>query len=351
MNMPLGHKKIGEKMNSFYTQANLAIEQASSEARTELKKILEEGFRYAEVTEILFEDVPNPQVNVNIYEKMNETSSTQFDKEILYMMERLLKIDLEVVVSLQLQDMNEEWFGAKIYGNQPSADCNTPSLLNFKTWSGEILDKEDEFYLDEITDLQEQFLEARIEFFKDLAKKQINENQIGEDFEKFKPAIDIIRAVPFPYPETDISWRDSDSPGMNAKFSGADYGDAKAWQVELIFDEILEIAMKMNVYDSLPIGKGSLITLIDQELITKPGNEAIMLGFSSYKLTLPSNINLVVVLFCEGEMDEEKFEEYEKYNIISPKTLDRGLSPSLFTELKSEFTKYLSQISHYEEAI
>ena len=100
--------------------------------------------------------------------------------------------------------------------------------------------------------------------------------------------------------------------------------------------------MNMNKYDSLPIGKGSLITLIDQELIAKPGNEAIMIGFFSYKLTLPSNINLMVVLFYEGEMNEGKFEleAYEKYNIINPKTLDRGISPSLFTELKSEFVKY-----------
>ena len=300
-------------MSSFYTQGNLVIEQASTEALIELKKMLGEGFQNnAEITEILFEDEPHPQINMIIYEKMDGASMTQFDKELLYMMEELLKIDLEVI-------------------------------LNFKHWDGDILDKEDEFYLDEITDLQEQFLEARIEFFKDLAKKKIDANKMAEDFEKVKSAIDIIRANPLACPETDIYWKNSENPKLNG-YSGTDYGDAEEWQVEGIFDEVAEVAMSMNEYDSLPIGKGSLITLIDQELIAKPDDKAIMIGFFSYKLTLPSNINLVVVLFFEGEMDKGKFESdaYEKYNIINPKTLDRGISPSLFTELKSEFTKYFS---------
>ena len=196
-------------MSSFYTQANLVIDQASTEALIELKKMLGEGFRNnAEITEILFEDEPHPQINMIIYEKMNGTLMTQFDKELLYMMEELLKIDLEVIVSFKWQDMNEEYFGVKIFGNNPKS--NIPTLLNFKTWDGDILDKEDEFYLDEITDLQEQFLEARIELFKDLAKKQIDESEMAEDFEKFKPAIDIIRANPLPFPETDIYWKNSE---------------------------------------------------------------------------------------------------------------------------------------------
>ena len=329
-------------MSSFYTQGNLVIEQASTDALIELKKMLGEGFQNnAEITEILFEDEPHPQINMIIYEKMDGTSMTQFDKELVYMMEELLKIDIEMIASFKWQDMNEEYFGVKIFGNNPKS--NIPTLLNFKTWDGDILDKEDEFYLDEVTDLQEQFLEARIEFFKDLAKEQINLNKMIEDFEKFKPAIDIIRANPYACPETDIYWKNSENPELNG-YSGTDYGDAEEWQVEGIFDEVAEVAMSMNKYDSLPIGKGSLITLIDQELIAKPDDKAIMVGFFSYKLTLPSNINLVVILFFEGEMDKGKFEPeaYEKYNIINPKTLDRGISPSLFTELKSEFTKYLS---------
>ena len=69
MNMPAEHKK-GEKMSSFYTQANLVIDQASTEALFELKKMLGEGFRNnAEITEILFEDEPHPQINMIIYEK------------------------------------------------------------------------------------------------------------------------------------------------------------------------------------------------------------------------------------------------------------------------------------------
>ena len=168
-------------MSSFHTQGNLVIEQASTEALIELKKMLGEGFRNnAEITEILFEDEPHPQINMIIYEKMDGTSMTQFDKELLYMMEELLKIDLEVIVSFKWQDMNEEYFGVKIFGNNPKS--NIPTLLNFKTWDGDILDKEDEFYLDEITDLQEQFLEARIEFFKDLAKKQIDVNKMSRRF-------------------------------------------------------------------------------------------------------------------------------------------------------------------------
>ena len=326
----------------FYTQANLVIEIANTRALNGIAEILKTGFRCAEITEVLYADESNPQINLNINDQLGTGSSNvNFDEELLYIVGEILQADREAIVSLQWQDMNDEFFGARIYGNAPLADLNIPTLLNFKNWDGDILDKEDEFYLDEITDLQEQFLEARIQFFKDLAKKQIDVNKMVEDFEKFKPAVDIIRANPLTCPETDIYWKNSENPELNG-YSGTDYGDAEDWQVEGIFDEVAKVAMNMNKYDSLPIGKGSLITLIDQELIAKPGNEAIMIGFFSYKLTLPSNINLMVVLFYEGEMNEGKFEleAYEKYNIINPKTLDRGISPSLFTELKSEFVKY-----------
>ena len=328
----------------FHTQANLVIEQANTKALDLIAEILKTGFRCAEITEILYADESNPQINLNINDQLGTgLSNVNFDEELLYIVGEILQKDREAVLSLRFQDMNDEFFGARIYGDAPLAKYNTPTLLSFKNWGGDMLDKEDEFYLDEITDLQEQFLEARIEFFKDLEKKQFDVIKMVEDFEKFKPAIDIIRANPLACPETDIYWKNSENPKLNG-YSGTDYGDAEECQVEGIFDEVVEVAMDMNEYDSLGIGKGSSITLIKQELIAKPGNEAIMIGFSSYKLTLPSNINLVVVLFCEGEMDEGKFEleAFEKYNIINPETLDRGLSPTLFAELKSEFVKYFS---------
>jgi hypothetical protein len=272
-----------------------------------------------------------------------DSSNVNFDEELLYIVGKILQEDREAVLSLRFQDMNDEFFGARIYGDAPLAKYNTPTLLSFKNWSGDILDKEDEFYLDEITDLQEQFLEARVEFLINLARKEIDVLEMAEDFDKFEHLTDIIRANPQPSPDVDIMWRDAENPKLNG-YSGTDYGDAEEGTVEMIFDEVLELALKMNEYDAFPIGKGSLISLIHQELATAPDNEAITHGFSVYKLILPFNINLVVVIYSEGEMDAGKFMGYEcvKYNLIDPETEDRGITAELYAELKSEFIKYSS---------
>ena len=326
----------------FYTQANLVIEIANTRALNGIAEILKTGFRCAEITEVLYADESNPQINLNINDQLGTGSSNvNFDEELLYIVGEILQADREAIVSLQWQDMNDKFFGARIYGNAPLADLNIPTLLNFKNWDGDILDKEDEFYLDEITDLQQQFLEARVGFFINLARKEIDVLEMAEDFDKFEHLTDIIRANPQPSPDVDIMWRDTENPKLNG-YSGTDYGDAEEGTVEMIFDEVLDLALKMNEYDALPIGKGSLISLIHQELATVPDNEAITYGFSVYKLILPFNINLVVVIYSENEMDAGKFmgNECVKYNLIDPETEDRGITAELYAELKSEFVKY-----------
>ena len=328
----------------FNTQANLVIEQANTKALHLIAEILKTGFRCAEITEILYADESNPQINLNINDQLGaDSSNVNFDEELLYIVGEILQKDREAVLSLRFQDMNDEFFGARIYGDAPLAKYNTPTLLSFKNWSGDILDKEDEFYLDEITDLQEQFLEARVGFFINLARKEIDVLEMAEDFDKFKHLADIIRANPQPSPDVDIMWRDTENPKLNG-YSGTDYGDAEEGKVEMIFDEVIGLALKMNEYDAFPIGKGSLISLIHQELATAPDNEAITYGFSVYKLILPFNINLVVVIYSEGEMDAGKFmaNECVKYNLIDPETEDRGITAELYAELKSEFIKYSS---------
>ena len=288
----------------FHTQANLVIEQANTKALNLIAEILKTGFRCAEITEILYADESNPQINLNINDQLGTGSpNVNFDEELLYIVGEILQKDREAVLSLRFQDMNDEFFGARIYGDAPLAKYNTPTLL-----------------------------------FKDLAKKQIDVNKMVEDFEKFEHLIDIIRANPLPCPDIDIFWKDSG----NDRYSGTHYGDADGGKVEMIFDEVVELALKMKELDAMRIGKGSLITLIHQESATRPDDEAIMYGFSAYKLIFPSNKNLVVVINSEGEMDAGKFvaNRWERVNLIDPETQDRGISAELYAELKSEFVKY-----------
>jgi hypothetical protein len=88
-----------------------------------------------------------------------------------------------------------------------------------------------------------------------------------------------------------------------------------------------------------PIGKGSLIALISQELVPDSDNDEIVYGFSAYKLMLSSNLDLIVIIYSEGRMDSERYvsEDSLRFNLIDPKTLDRGISAELYAELKSEF--------------
>jgi hypothetical protein len=48
---------------------------------------------------------------------------------------------------------------------------------------------------------------------------------------------------------------------------------------------------------------------------------------------------LIIVIYSEGEMDEERYVSYDnlRFNLIDPKTQDRGISSELYAELKNEF--------------
>ncbi len=333
--MHLGHNKVKNMKevnfdeysgSGFYTQANLVIEKANAKAVNVILEILKGGFRCAEITEVLYADESNPQINMNINEKLGTGTSNVFDEELLNIVNKILQADLEAIVSLKWQDMNDECFGARIYGNAPLADLNTPTLLNFKNWDGDILDKDDECYLDEITDLQQQFLQPRIKIFTDLAG--------DKDLETYENVIDVIRENPLPSPDVDIHYKGSE------QCSGADYGNADEETVEWIIDTIQSATQNLlNVGAVQPIGKGSFITLISQELAPDPDSDGIVYGFSAYKLTLSSNLDLIIVIYSEGEMDEERYVSYDslRFNLIDPKTQDRGISSELYAELKNEF--------------
>jgi hypothetical protein len=310
----------------FCTQANLVIEKADTRALNLVPEVLKTDFQCAEITEVLYADESNPQVNMNINEKLGTGTSNVFDEELLNIVNKILQADLEAIVSLKWQDMNDECFGARIYGNAPLADLNTPTLLNFKNWDGDILDKDDEFYLDEITDLQQQFLQPRIKIFTDLAE--------DKDLETYENVIDVIRENPLPSPDVDIHYKGSE------QCSGADYGNADEETVEWIIDTIQSATQNLlNVGAVQPIGKGSFITLISQELAPDPDSDGVVYGFSAYKLTLSSNLDLIIVIYSEGEMDEERYVSYDslRFNLIDPKTQDRGISSELYAELKNEF--------------
>ena len=333
--MHLGHNKVKNMKevnfdeysgSGFYTQANLVIEKADTRALNVIPEVLKADFQCAEITEVLYADESNPQVNMNINEKLGTGTSNVFDEELLNIVNKILQADLEAIVSLKWQDMNDECFGARIYGNAPLADLNTPTLLNFKNWDGDILDKDDEFYLDEITDLQQQFLQPRIKIFTDL---------VGDkDLETYENVIDVIRENPLPSPDVDIHYKGSE------QCSGADYGNADEETVEWIIDTIQSATQNLlNVGAVQPIGKGSFITLISQELAPDPDSDGVVYGFSAYKLTLSSNLDLIIVIYSEGEMDEERYVSYDslRFNLIDPKTQDRGISSELYAELKNEF--------------
>ena len=156
---------------SFYTQGNLILKQANPEALGVLKEYLREGFYHAKETDFIYKDEPNPQVNLNIYERaifaLEKDMLQRFDKELLYIVGLLLQADLKAVIHFQWQDMNDEYFGARIYGNADKKNWPQPTILLSKHWNGCVLDREDEFYLDKISDLQEKFFDSEL-FTKEL---------------------------------------------------------------------------------------------------------------------------------------------------------------------------------------
>lgn len=156
---------------SFYTQGNLILKQANPAALGVLKKYLREGFYHAKETDFIYKDEPNPQVNLNIYERakfaLENYRLQRFDKELLYIVGLLLQADLKAVIHFQWQDMNDEYFGARIYGNADKKNWPQPTILLSKHWNGCVLDREDGFYLDKISDLQEKFLDSEL-FTKEL---------------------------------------------------------------------------------------------------------------------------------------------------------------------------------------
>ena len=156
---------------SFYTQGNIILKQANPVALGVLKEYLREGFYHAKETDFIYKDEPNPQVNLNIYERakfaLENYRLQRFDKELLYIVGLLLQADLKAVIHFQWQDMNDEYFGARIYGNADKKNWPQPTLLLSKHWNGCVLDREDEFYLDKISDLQEKFFDSEL-FTKEL---------------------------------------------------------------------------------------------------------------------------------------------------------------------------------------
>ena len=156
---------------SFYTQGNLILKQANPAALGVLKEYLREGFYHAKETDFIYKDEPNPQVNLNIYERaifaLEKDMLQRFDKELLYIVGLLLQADLKAVIHFQWQDMNDEYFGARIYGNADKKNWPQPTILLSKHWNGCVLDREDEFYLDKISDLQEKFFDSEL-FTKEL---------------------------------------------------------------------------------------------------------------------------------------------------------------------------------------
>lgn len=156
---------------SFYTQGNLILKQANPAALDVLKEYLREGFYHAIETDFIYKDEPNPQVNLNIYERaefaLEKDMLQRFDKELLYIVGLLLQADLKAVIHFQWQDMNDEYFGARIYGNADKKNWPQPTILLRKHWNGCVLDREDEFYLDKISDLQEKFFDSEL-FTKEL---------------------------------------------------------------------------------------------------------------------------------------------------------------------------------------
>ena len=156
---------------SFYTQGNLIIKQANPAALCVLKEYLREGFYHAKETDFIYKDEPNPQVNLNIYERvifaLGNHKFQRFDKELLYIAGLLLQEDLKAVIHFQWQDINDEFFGARIYGNADKKNWPQPTLLLSKHWNGCLLDREDEFYLDKISALQEKFFDSEL-FTKEL---------------------------------------------------------------------------------------------------------------------------------------------------------------------------------------
>lgn len=156
---------------SFYTQGNLILKQANPAALGALKEYLREGFYHAKETDFIYKDEPNPQVNLNIYERakfaLENYRLQRFDKELLYIVGLLLQADLKAVIHFQWQDMNDEYFGARIYGNADKKNWPQPTILLSKHWNGCVLDREDEFYLDKISDLQEKFFDSEL-FTKEL---------------------------------------------------------------------------------------------------------------------------------------------------------------------------------------
>ena len=156
---------------SFYTQGNLILKQANPAALGVLKEYLKEGFYHAKETNFFYKDESNPQVNLNIYERaefaLEKDMLQRFDKELLYIVGLLLQADLKAVIHFQWQDMNDEYFGARIYGNADKKNWPQPTILLSKHWNGCVLDREDEFYLDKISDLQEKFFDSEL-FTKEL---------------------------------------------------------------------------------------------------------------------------------------------------------------------------------------
>ncbi len=309
----------------FWTQATLVIEHANSEALGVFKEVLGDGLRNAQVTEVLYGN-ENPQINLNIYKQMKAGSTlTNFDEELLFMMGKLLQVDIEVLLSLQWQDMNDECFGAKIYGNSSEVAWPKPCLLDWEDWDTRE-DMKDEFFLDEITEKQSEFIRARIPSFVDYAK----------NVDKYCEVIGIIRENYFPAPHDDcLSQQES-----SKDWSGADYQNAKPKHLEWIMDSIGAPARPKEIGASTIIGKTCLMTLIHTESFPSPDDDNIYYSFSGYRLTLyPSGMTVIVCFRDQGELCSGIFEiqHYLSMNFINPETKDRGVSKELYDQLSSVF--------------
>ena len=127
----------------FHTQATLLLEQSNPSAFTLFEKSQKDGFKNAEITEVINISDLKLQFNLNVNERIEVSMNFNFDTEILSLVDKLLSVDSEVIISFIFQDMNDDFFGVRIYGNASKNDSIQSGLLDSKIWSSDILNLED----------------------------------------------------------------------------------------------------------------------------------------------------------------------------------------------------------------
>ena len=311
----------------FHTQATLILEQSNSSAFTLFEKSQKDGFKKAEITEVINISDSKLQFNLNVNERIEGSMNCDFDTEILSLVDKLLSFDPEVIISFIFQDMNDDFFGVRIYGNASKNDSIQSGLLDSKIWSSDILNLEDEFYLDDITALQQQFLEERLPW-------------IIQDIyylKEYSNIINLMKEEPMPSPDVDCF---NQNKGKK-EWSGLDYAGADEKKLEWICDAIIDESIILKkIGATSEVGFRSQMTLIHEEFSSDLDNQTIVYKFSAYKLDTSSGEVLIVCLFEEGEKVDNTFEPYESViNFFDLRAKTRNLSSSVFNELSRNFIK------------